>query len=293
MSEETCPVWSLGQLAVVTLPEYLDRSNAGRVREQLLLVINRGAAVLIADLAATVSCNYFGVEALERAYQDAIARGTELRLVVTDEVVRHELSLIGLDRLVLIYPTLKAAAAGGERQELPGECPTATATPAVQSDLLRAAARRAARAEELLDGAVSTIFIVGVSLEAAVGQAQDLTSQRMTEALGGLDDTVREIRDHVFADQGEQIRPGLGWRPPPDLDERFERTVNRAAWLHRRAVQTARALHAAAADTAVLLEQRADLLEQPGRIDYPADIKRWRVIADQAAEIAERWERRP
>jgi hypothetical protein len=49
-------------------------------------------------------------------------------------------------------------------------------------------------------------------------------------------------------------------------------------------------VHQAAADTAALLERQADLIEPPGRIDYPTEIKRWRVFADQAKQMAERWE---
>jgi hypothetical protein len=58
-------------------------------------------------------------------------------------------------------------------------------------------------------------------------------------------------------------------------------------------VHTAHALQSAAADTATLLEQRADILGEPGRIDYPTEVKRWRVLADQARQMAERWEQRP
>ena len=32
-----------GQQAIVTLPQHMDESNAGQIREELLLVINRGA----------------------------------------------------------------------------------------------------------------------------------------------------------------------------------------------------------------------------------------------------------
>ncbi len=77
--------------------------NAGRVREQLLLVINRGAVALIADLAATLSCDYSGTDALARACQRAAASGTELRIVVTADVVRRVLSLSGLDRLAATW----------------------------------------------------------------------------------------------------------------------------------------------------------------------------------------------
>ena len=86
-------------------------SNAGQIREQLLTVINRGAAELIADMTATVSCDYVGGEAVIRAYQRAVISGTDLRLVVTAQIVRRVLSYNGLDRLVPIYPSLEAAQA--------------------------------------------------------------------------------------------------------------------------------------------------------------------------------------
>jgi anti-anti-sigma factor len=121
----------LGKQAVVTFPEHIDMSNADRVREQLLLVINRGAAVLIADLAATVSCDYSGADALVRAHRRAVASGTELELVVTADVVRRVVSLSGLDRLVSVYPTLEAAIGRADAPTMPGEPAVAAAFPAV------------------------------------------------------------------------------------------------------------------------------------------------------------------
>jgi anti-anti-sigma factor len=109
--EDIYPVRWAGKQAVVTLPEDIDVSNADRIREQLLTVINRGAAVLIADMTATVSCDYAGGEAVIRAYQRAVISGTDLRLVVTAQIVRRVLSYDGLDRLVSIYPSLEAAQA--------------------------------------------------------------------------------------------------------------------------------------------------------------------------------------
>lgn len=121
---------------------------------------------------------------------------------------------------------------------MPGEAATA-ATPAVAEParpVRAAAADRADRTGELLDWTVSNIFNVGMSLQAAAGLPRDLTARRFTEALGRLDDMVREIRHHVFAERGQPMQPGLAGR----------RT----------------------ADTAALLEQRADLFAQPARIDY-------------------------
>jgi anti-sigma B factor antagonist len=295
MSEDRCPEEWLGHQVVVTLPEQFDRFTADRVREQLLLVINRGAAVLIADLAATISCDYSGADALARVYQRAVASGTELELVVVSGVVRRVLGLCGLDRLVSIYPTLEAAVAGADRAQPPGRPTTAAATPAAPrpADPLGAAVQRADHAEDLLDWAVSNIFNVGMTLHAAIDQPSDRTARRIADALGRLDDIVREIRHHMFGQHDQQMQRDAAWRPPPDLDERFERTTNCAALLHQRVVQTAHALHTAAADTAALLEKRGNLLGHPGHIDYPTESKQWRIIADQAAEMAERWEKWP
>lgn len=111
MHSETCPVQWTAEQAVIALPEHIDVSNAGQVREELLAVINRGANSLIADMTATISCDHAGADALARAHQRALANGTELRLVVTAQIVWRVISHSGLDRLVSIYPSLEAATA--------------------------------------------------------------------------------------------------------------------------------------------------------------------------------------
>jgi anti-anti-sigma regulatory factor len=68
------------------------------------LVINRGAAALIADMTAAISCDHAGADAVVRACQRAVISGTELRLVVTAQLVARVLSISGLGRLVTIYP---------------------------------------------------------------------------------------------------------------------------------------------------------------------------------------------
>jgi anti-anti-sigma factor len=214
MPENTCPVQWTGRQAVVTLPECIDRSNADQVREQLLLVINRGAVMLIADLAATLSCDYSGADALARACRRAVASGTDLRLVVIADVVRRVLGLTGLDRLISIYPTLEAAAAGAECREVPGE-PAPAAPAATPAPVRAAAAERARRAEDLLDWAVSSIMTVSMSLQAAADLPRDLAAPRITAAMRRLNDVVREIRQHGCAGDGQQIQPGLAWRRPP------------------------------------------------------------------------------
>jgi len=275
---QTLPVQWTSQQAVVTLPEHIDNSNAHQICEQLLWIINRGAVVLIADLTGTVSCDYSGADALARTQHRATATGTELRLVVTADVVRRVLSLNGLDRLVAVYPDLDGAiAAGAGRRELPGE----QTTPATSG---------AARAEDLLGLTVDSIFNVGLILQAAIDLSPETTAQRITEALQRLDDAVREIRNHVFPERGHSVDPGLAWTPPPHVLERLARARSQSELLRRHVAQTARAVQSAATDTTALLKRQADLVGHPSRIDYPTDIKRWQAIADQAAQMAERWE---
>ena len=359
--EDPYPVRWIGRQAVVTLPEYIDVSNAGQIREELLSVINRGAAALIADMTATISCDRAGADAVVRGHQRAVTSGTELRLVVAAPIVSRMLSLNGLDRLVSIYPSLEAAmvarvsavvhlpasrpagagtngqappSGGGrtraqllaaglpdgngaippavawelidalqdgvaltdgdgavalatrrleamfgyEHRELTGQAveslvpaglqaahrshgatyarrpgtwpigaaprlaalrkdgttfpveislsPVATAagpytlavvrdiTEAQQledladlADLASAAvlAERAHRSREVLDAIISSLFHVGLSLQAAMELPVEMTRQRITEALGHLDDTIREIRATAFTTRDHDI----------------------------------------------------------------------------------------
>jgi anti-anti-sigma factor len=106
-----CPERWADRLAIVVLPEHFGLPGVDQIREQLLSVLNRGAQVLIADLSATVSCDHAGSHALARVYQRAVSSGTELRLVVTSEIVRRVLSVSGVDRLVSHYPSLESALA--------------------------------------------------------------------------------------------------------------------------------------------------------------------------------------
>ena len=278
MADGTFPVRWTGKHAVVTLPEHIDPFNADQIREQLLWIINRGVAVLIADLTGTVSCDYSGADALARAYHRAVATGTELRLVVTADAVRRVLSLNGSHRLIAVYPDLDGAiAAGTERRESPGGH-----TPPATSGV--------AGAEDLLGLTVDSIFSVGLILQAAIDLPPHITARRITEALQCLDEAVREIRNHVFADRGHRVEPGPAGSAFPPLLSRSARATDRAVLLQKHVVQTARAVQSAAADTAALLERRADLVSHPSRVDYPTEIKRWRKLANQAALMAERWE---
>jgi anti-anti-sigma factor len=278
MPDETCPVRWTGRQAMVTLPQHLDSSNADQIREQLLWIINRGAAVLIVDLTRTVSCTYSGRDALARAYERAAANGTELRLAATADVVLRMLAVTGLDRLVAVYPGLDGAlAAEAEPRQMRGERRTT-------------AAGRDVGPEELLHLVVASIFDVGLILNAAIDLPPDGTARRITDALRRLDEVVREVRSHVLAGRDRGLEAELAWRPSPEVLARSALAKDRATVLRRHVAETARALNSAAADTAALLERRADLVGEPGPIDYRTEIKRLRVLADQAGQMADRWQ---
>jgi anti-anti-sigma factor len=113
MRDDLFPVEWAGRRVIVAFPGRVDVSNVGQLRDRLISVINRGPAILIADMTDTASCDHQAVEAIARACQRAAIHGTQVRLVVTAPVVRRVLSIEGLDRLVAIYPSLTTATSAG------------------------------------------------------------------------------------------------------------------------------------------------------------------------------------
>ncbi len=116
MSHEHYPVLWIGQTAVVTLPAEIDITNADQVREDLLSVLNQGAALLIADLSRTTFCDSAGVSALARSFRRAEASQSEIRLVVSTVAVQRVLALTGVDRLLDTYPSVAASLAASPVQ---------------------------------------------------------------------------------------------------------------------------------------------------------------------------------
>jgi anti-sigma B factor antagonist len=189
------PVEWVGRQAIVSLPANIDLLNAGPVGEELLALINRGAAALIVDMTATASCDYAGAEALVRAYQRAVASGTQLRLVVPAEMVRRVLRLYGLDRLVSVYPSREAAILAGPAA---AQAPGTSGPPQIS--------------QGLLDDIVGNLFRAGLRLQAALDSSNEADRPHIVEALRYLDQTIREIRDHVFLAARGKIPPSA--EPP-------------------------------------------------------------------------------
>jgi anti-sigma B factor antagonist len=116
VSGEPFPVTWSGRTAIVRLPGEIDLTNADAIREGLLSALNQAAVALIVDMTATTFCDSAGITALVRASRRAAATGATIRLAASAPPVLRVLTLVGIDRLIDIYPRVDAALAS-----LPGQ----------------------------------------------------------------------------------------------------------------------------------------------------------------------------
>jgi anti-sigma B factor antagonist len=95
---------------VVVLPAEIDVTNSEHVHNQLVTALMPGVDVVVADMTSTSFCDSSGVHAVIFAHEAAVSRGIELRLAVSpDGSVRRVLQLIGVGRVVPVYPSLAEA----------------------------------------------------------------------------------------------------------------------------------------------------------------------------------------
>ena len=136
MSQGRYPVLWIGHVAVVTLPEEIDVTNAETVQDELLAALNQSAILLIADMSRTNFCDSSGVSAMVRVFRQAVASGSGLRLVVSTPAVQRVLSITGVDRLVDVFPSIAASLAGpyGQPDQAQPDSATATADTAATAD---------------------------------------------------------------------------------------------------------------------------------------------------------------
>jgi len=102
---------------VVALPAEIDVTNSEEVYQQLLAALAPGVSTVVADMMATVFCDSSGVHAIMHAQESAAARDVRMLLAVSSATsVRRVLELIGVTRLMPVYPSLRealTASAGG------------------------------------------------------------------------------------------------------------------------------------------------------------------------------------
>ena len=183
---------------MVTLPEHIGAADSGSIRGQLLELLDQGAAVLIADMTGTLSCDGSGAAALRQAYQHASANGAQLRVGVAAPAVRQTLEASGLDRLVSIYPSVEAAIAAGT----PGVIPLPRSGPGQRQG--RSRRRRAAPDRSR----------AGISLEALWG---------LVDALA--DGVILTDEDGVLVLANRRAEDMFGYRPGELIGQPVESLV--------------------------------------------------------------------
>jgi anti-sigma B factor antagonist len=107
MSAGGYEVQRAGQHAVITMPAEIDAATADEARRGLLAAVSSGAPILVIDMSRTTFCDSAGLKAIIAAHAQATKAGTQLRLVAT--AVLRIITIVGIDQLIPVYPTLEAA----------------------------------------------------------------------------------------------------------------------------------------------------------------------------------------
>jgi anti-sigma B factor antagonist len=107
MSAGGYEVQRAGQHAVITMPAEIDAATADEARRALLAAVSSGAPILVIDMSRTTFCDSAGLKAIIAAHTQATKAGTQLRLVAT--AVLRIITIVGIDQLIPVYPTLEAA----------------------------------------------------------------------------------------------------------------------------------------------------------------------------------------
>jgi anti-sigma B factor antagonist len=106
---------------IVTLPEEIDITNAQAVGDELCAAFGQGVLAVIADMSRTRFCDSSGIRYLLLANGRAAELNAEFRLVVQSAAVLRAFGLLGIDRLLAVYPSMEAAlsnATGAAEDEL-------------------------------------------------------------------------------------------------------------------------------------------------------------------------------
>jgi anti-sigma B factor antagonist len=91
---------------VVKLPAEVDFSNQGLVQATFASALASRPKLVVADGTGTGFCDCAAIHALITAHHKAVAAGAQLRVVITDALVRRVLELTGADQILLVYPSL-------------------------------------------------------------------------------------------------------------------------------------------------------------------------------------------
>jgi anti-sigma B factor antagonist len=104
-------VEEVGGVPVVATPEEIDSTNADGLRTALLEAAVRGRGTFVADMSGTRFCDSAGIQVLVRAHNRSQAEGGKMLLTVSAPAVLRVFALMGVDRLIPSFPTLREALA--------------------------------------------------------------------------------------------------------------------------------------------------------------------------------------
>jgi anti-sigma B factor antagonist len=101
---------SEGRPEVITLAEEIDITNSSQACKQLCMAAEAGAAVVIADMTATRFCDSSAMRALLVAHDQAVACGSQLRVVLPPgTAMMRAFAMMGFEQVLRIYPSLPEA----------------------------------------------------------------------------------------------------------------------------------------------------------------------------------------
>jgi anti-sigma B factor antagonist len=98
-----------GSPLVVAFPAEVDLCSAAGLGERLHSVMSPGSPVVVVDLSQTGFLDCAGARMLVGAHARACEQGIELRVAAPCGLVARLFEILGVDRVLRIYPTVPAA----------------------------------------------------------------------------------------------------------------------------------------------------------------------------------------
>jgi anti-sigma B factor antagonist len=111
MPDVSYPIKKVSGVPVITAPADIDMTNADLLSAALAGPAAVGQATIVVDMTATQFCDSAGLLVLVRAHKRAVARGSELRLVLATPTLRRLFAVSGVDHVIPTFPTLALALA--------------------------------------------------------------------------------------------------------------------------------------------------------------------------------------
>ncbi len=110
MPDVSHPVRVIRDASVVAAPEEIDITTAYGLRAALASAA-RGQATVVVYMTRTHSCDTAGLHVLVRAHKRVLAKGGDLRLVISSPDLRQVFAITGIDRVISQFASLEEALA--------------------------------------------------------------------------------------------------------------------------------------------------------------------------------------